>query len=491
LDQPTQAELKAEAAKPMVAPEVAAALAAGDTSISALQAELEALRARVGTQTAAAAQAETEKDLAAMQARAAAAAAVAAAMAAEMERQELVQALGAAQAEKEREMARKDVEKDTAVAHAQAHAQQQAQQRAQQQAQQQAQKVEKEQRRAQQAEERLQHAQQRVQQQAEQRAGQQVLLAAATAEVARWQALARQSDEWEDPHDPAHVLLSFVRSNFKREYDLVRLLQPHEKDRVLRTVRRIVEAFCAGLYPGDVAATTLQVAAGHRFLQELYHEWHLDDDADKAAERVWSSMQKLPLVGAGGLGGAGVEREFCWIFSQAIRDDSASIARACAILARGLKANLVGERNGTYPAGGVCWRGGGFNMAHRDFFTVGTTYRVPGFLATSLRQAVTNDFMDRAEAAGFPAVQWRIEFDAKGDPAGENLRGHRCKHVNELRVTHCPGEQEFLFQAYSVFTVSDADFSTAGTTADPHRITLAPALDNALEPEDLPLAPWF
>jgi hypothetical protein len=29
------------------------------------------------------------------------------------------------------------------------------------------------------------------------------------------------------------------------------------------------------------------------------------------------------------------------------------------------------------------------------------------------------------------------------------------------------------------------------TAAQPHRITLEPALDNADEPEDLPLAPWF
>ena len=99
--------------------------------------------------------------------------------------------------------------------------------------------------------------------------------------------------------------------------------------------------------------------------------------------------------------------------------------------------------------------------------------------------------MDRAEAAGFPVVQWRIEFNARGDPAGANLCAHRCKHVNELRVTHCPGEQEFLFQAYSVFTVKEVQWSPSATAAHPHRITLVPALDNADESIHLPLAPWF
>ena len=65
-------------------------------------------------------------------------------------------------------------------------------------------------------------------------------------------------------------------------------------------MRRIVELFCEGLYPGDVAATRLQVAAGCQFLLELHGEWEINDDADQAAERVWSSLKRLPLVGAGG-----------------------------------------------------------------------------------------------------------------------------------------------------------------------------------------------
>jgi hypothetical protein len=276
---------------------------------------------------------------------------------------------------------------------------------------------------------------------------------------------------------------------------------------VLFAVRRIIELFCFGLYPGDVAATALQVAAGELFLRALYAEWKLADDADLASERVWTSQEKMRLVGAGGVAAVPPkEIEFCSIFSQAIRDDRASASRACAILARGLKTNLVGApgaRQGVYPvrlnvasqrlSHGKCWRGGGFDDQFQPFFTVGRKYRVPAFLATSVRQQSTNGFMDKAAAQGYPVVQWTFEFDLRGDPRGENLSAFRCKHANLLRVSHVEGEFEFLFQAYSVFTVKEVQWSTdtPATRAQPHRITLVPAVDNALEDEDSPLAPWF
>jgi hypothetical protein len=333
-----------------------------------------------------------------------------------------------------------------------------------------------------------------------------VAVAAAQAELRRWQQLARESDEWAEADDPDHVLTTFARSNFKPQYDQVELrrpLLPQQKDRILFCVRRIVEDYCTELYPGDAVANPLQVAAGCRFLLDLHGEWQLNDDADTAAERVWSSGQLLLEVGAGGVhaGGGGPQREFCWIFSQAMRDDRASTARVCAIFARGLKTNLVGTREGVHPqvldpatglrvSAGETWRGGGFDNVHQHFFTAGRKYRVPGFLATSARQAVTNNFMIRAEAVGSPVVLWRFVFDQDGDPRGANVQACRCKHVNLLREPHVRGEDEYLFQAYSAFTVASADFSTAGTTANPYRITITPSVDNAHEPEDLPLAPW-
>ena len=51
-----------------------------------------------------------------------------------------------------------------------------------------------------------------------------------------------------------------------------------------------------------------------------------------------------------------------------------------------------------------------------------------------------------------------------------------------------PGEGEFLFAPYSVFTVRKVEWSHGD--GEPHHITIAAALDNSLEPDDLPLAPW-
>lgn len=194
----------------------------------------------------------------------------------------------------------------------------------------------------------------------------------------------------------------------------------------------------------------------------------------------------------------GGKYEFCFIFSQAIIEDRNSMVRACAILASGLKSNLVAARSDadatTFPLNGECWRGGGFNMEHKDWFDsmVGKKYRIPAFLATSINRAVINNFMHMAQEKGFPVVQWKILMDTRGDPNGDNDARYKCKHVNLLRVTHVPGEEEFLFQAFSVFTVQEVVWSKSdpATMDDPHRITLVAAVDNAQEQEDLPLAKW-
>ena len=52
-------------------------------------------------------------------------------------------------------------------------------------------------------------------------------------------------------------------------------------------------------------------------------------------------------------------------------------------------------------------------------------------------------------------------------------------------------EAEFLFAPYSVFTVVSAAPTAPNTYLAPHVITRGAAGDNRLEPEDLPLAPWY
>ena len=67
----------------------------------------------------------------------------------------------------------------------------------------------------------------------------------------------------------------------------------------------------------------------------------------------------------------------------------------------------------------------------------------------------------------------------------------RCRHVNLVTETHVPGELEYLFAAFSVFSVVAVHWSaTPQEPATPHEITILAAHDNAQEDEGLPLAPW-
>ena len=53
-----------------------------------------------------------------------------------------------------------------------------------------------------------------------------------------------------------------------------------------------------------------------------------------------------------------------------------------------------------------------------------------------------------------------------------------------------PSAEEFLFAAYSTFTVAAVSWNV-GDDDEPHVICLQAAVDNRKEPEDLPLAPWY
>ena len=68
------------------------------------------------------------------------------------------------------------------------------------------------------------------------------------------------------------------------------------------------------------------------------------------------------------------------------------------------------------------------------------------------------------------------------DP-GSSLPGKHVNYVGALSASS--SEAEFLFPPYSVFCVLRLERS-------PHHliVELQAAVDNRLEPEDLPLAPW-
>ena len=139
---------------------------------------------------------------------------------------------------------------------------------------------------------------------------------------------------------------------------------------------------------------------------------------------------------------------------------------------------------------GACWRGGGFmdNAVTRDFYVPGRDYRVAQFLPTSFERPVAERFIDRVQLNGpGPAnayVLWKVRLDPDLG----------CDHVNLVTATHVPGESEFLFAAFSAFTVVVVNWSpTPQDRATPHEITIRAAVDNRNDPrfpETLALAPW-
>jgi hypothetical protein len=84
-------------------------------------------------------------------------------------------------------------------------------------------------------------------------------------------------------------------------------------------------------------------------------------------------------------------------------------------------------------------------------------------------------------------VRWEVLLDARGRDCPE----FRCKHVNFLDNTQNPGEEEFLFTPYSVFTVLSLHVPDRASVQDPVVVQVEAAMDNTEEAEDLPLAPWY
>lgn len=210
-------------------------------------------------------------------------------------------------------------------------------------------------------------------------------------------------------------------------------------------------------------------------------------DVPRIAQRVWTSDQILPTP-------AGAGREFCSLLNEAIRADDLALLQAAMPLIRAINSLCVvrGARpdcNLRFPPDNTCYRGGGLPDRFQAFFQPEVKYRAAGFLATSFDREVTGRFRYKAfEEDGLPAVLWVIRLH----PRGARDVTYRCKQVNYVVSSKFGDEEaEFLFAPYSVFTVKSVELKPKATYLDPHVITLEAAIDNRLEPEDLPLAPWY
>ena len=124
--------------------------------------------------------------------------------------------------------------------------------------------------------------------------------------------------------------------------------------------------------------------------------------------------------------------------------------------------------------------------ATRAFFVPGKAYRVAQFLPTSFERTVAVRFISRVQlnAPTNACILWKVVLD----------RARGCDHVNLVTETHVEGESEFLFAAYSAFTVVVVNWSaTPQNPGTPHEITVLAAVNNKNDlefPETVPLAPW-
>eukprot|EP00668_Euglena_longa_P006795 GGOE01008121.1.p1 GENE.GGOE01008121.1~~GGOE01008121.1.p1 ORF type:complete len:665 (-),score=190.78 GGOE01008121.1:284-2278(-) len=255
----------------------------------------------------------------------------------------------------------------------------------------------------------------------------------------------------------------FQTSKFKEAYDAAEA--PSSTPELLDVLQALLTQYAA--------LRNIETERAALFFEDLKSSAvkELHSEVQLAAARLWTSPRTLD------------KKELCFILNELLREDHGPLMPLVAIIARAINLLLVGlDRMGMTPASNVVFRGGGLPDEHRPFFSSGRKYRVPMFTATSVdRDLCQRIFCRRAEMHHKqPPVLWVIALDERDG----------CKHVNYIHTTECKEEQEYLFTPYSVFSVQSAQWKEAPQWKDPHIIYLRAAVDNRLEPEDLPLSPW-
>jgi hypothetical protein len=306
----------------------------------------------------------------------------------------------------------------------------------------------------------------------------------------------RPSSMWEVHRELSAILQQlpaqpvFVLPFAKFEHYYSAAPAPQFAHELLAAVQRTIFKFCQKCNGEQAEALRFFKALE---LEAFAHAQDLADNVAVSAGLIWTSQLLLTLRD-------GSRTEFCGVLNRILRElDHELLPDACVVV-RAINSLCVLRHDPSklvYPPGGVSYRGGGMPLQHvahlagqpSPFFVAGKSYRIPMFLATSFSPRVAENFSVIAAQRGDPPVIWTI----KVDPRGAAQLMHRCKHVNQVSKTNVPGEFEFLYAPYSVFTVESVTLPPAGaapTPLCPIRITIAAAVDNKGLPHDLPLAPW-
>ena len=276
---------------------------------------------------------------------------------------------------------------------------------------------------------------------------------------------------------------TFLTSNYKVCYEAT-AEPPRRSHQVLAALDDLIKAYCT--FTGESSSD------GETFYKELEKVVlnkpnELIHEVAGAAERLWSATPKLGGEISNG-------PELCSIMNDIIRRDNPALLKPLVILTRSISTLLVSrnirkKEDVHFPPNGRTYRGGLLPNEYRTFFSVGKQYAVPGFVATSFSHKIATRFAKRAFRADNgqkPAVIWAIQVNPDGEKDDDEL----CQNANFLKSSEVPGEEEYLFMPYSVFTVRHCEWSDSPTPKAPHRITIEAAEDSLYEPKDLPLAPW-
>merc|ERR1711963_1136400 len=117
-----------------------------------------------------------------------------------------------------------------------------------------------------------------------------------------------------------------------------------------------------------------------------------------------------------------------------------------------------------------------------SFFVIGLVYRVPMMIATAFQKSVAIDFMRRSTQGQPPIDRTAVLFLVHLDP------DYRCDHALLIdSISLIPEEAEFLYVAYSGFTVKSVRMPDDPSWSNPVIIDLKVAPDNAALPAALPL----
>eukprot|EP00039_Didymoeca_costata_P005973 m.86303 g.86303 ORF g.86303 m.86303 type:complete len:435 (+) comp13052_c1_seq2:325-1629(+) len=257
------------------------------------------------------------------------------------------------------------------------------------------------------------------------------------------------------------------------------IIAPQKQHELFSALHKFINAY--------VRAEKLKAKHGSDFFERLEAEVFTQPDllnkVPEVAQRLWTSTQKFP----------GTDKVLSNIVNDAIRKDDEEQMEYIIILARAIKelclADLASPQALPFPPNNCVYRGAVIPKKNLEFYTVGKRYRARGFLASSFSESIARqycqDVWDEHDQA-YESVLYVIHID----PFGKYDRTKLCKNANILKKSLNEGDTEYIFTPYSVFTVGIVHISPDPCPTTPHVIHVQAALDSALEPLDLPLAPW-